>query len=659
MLVVGIDIGGTFTDFITFDGKEMRTHKVLSTPSNQSMAVLQGLRELGVLGEPDLEIVHGSTVATNALLERKGGKVALITTQGFEDVLEIGRQNRPSLYDLNVQRLPPLVPSERRLGVPERTIYTGEVIQPLDEAAARRVARQVKDLGVDSLAICLLFSYANPSHEQRLVELCKEAGIKGFISASHQILPEYREYERTSTTVVNAYVVPVMDRYLSRLSAELGATPLRIMQSNGGAISAETAKTESIRTVLSGPAGGVVGALFLARLSGYDHIISFDMGGTSTDVSLCEGGINTTTESVVAGNAVRVPMIELHTVGAGGGSIARLDEGGALRVGPESAGADPGPICYGKGTEIAVTDANVVLGRISPDHFLGGRMKLHDEAARRAVDELARAMRMSREAVAEGIVRVANATMQRAIQVMSVERGHDPRDFALLSFGGAGGLHCCELAENLSIPRLIIPNHAGLLSAFGMITSDVVKDYSQTVLINTAATSQADLAKLFEPLDQRGLDEMLAEGLPRQRLRFARSLDMRYIGQSFEISVPWMDDYIAEFHRLHGVRYGYSNPKRPTEIVNLRLRTSGEVTPPEFPRLPAGSADPGAARLGASPVYYRGAWHDTPLYERERLQAGNTIDGLAVVYEKTATTLITPGFQGVVDEVGNIILTRK
>ena len=481
---IGVDTGGTFSDFMLMDGDTLVIHKVLSTPDNPARAVLQGLRHL----QPDLsgvDVVHGSTVATNALLERKGARTALITTQGFEDVLEIGRQTRPHLYDPFVRKQPPLVPARLRFGVAERLAYNGEILTALTAHEIDTVLARVRRSGAASLAICLLHAYANPVHEEALLRAAAQLGIP--VSASHQILPEFREYERCSTTVVNAYLRPIMQRYLQTLATELHGARLSVMRSNGGVMSAARAHQEAVHTVLSGPAGGVVGAFQVAREAGYPRAITFDMGGTSTDVALCDAQLRTTSETIVAGCPVKVPVLDIHTVGAGGGSLAYLDPGGALRVGPQSAGADPGPVCYGKGTGVTVTDANLYLGRLHARWFLGGQMQLDVARAREAVEQFAGQLRMTPEAACEGIVEVVNANMEGAIRVISVERGHDPREFVLVSFGGAGGMHAADLARRLSMPTVLVPANPGILSAFGMLITDYVQEYAQTVLVPALA----------------------------------------------------------------------------------------------------------------------------------------------------------------------------
>ncbi|MBI3731965.1 MAG: hydantoinase/oxoprolinase family protein, partial [Chloroflexi bacterium] len=460
--LLGVDIGGTFTDFVLLRNDQLVIHKLLSTPDDPSRALLEGVRDLRLAS--DGEIIHGSTVATNALLERKGARTALLTTRGFADVIEIGRQNRLRLYDFAQSKPAPFVPPEWRFEVAERLDEQGRVLLPIDANDLNALGERLIAEQIESLAVCFLFSFLNPAHERAV----RAALQIPYLSLSSDVLPEYREYERVSTTVINAYVAPIVARYVEQLEHGLAGRRLRMMQSNGGSIRATTAKSVAARTALSGPAGGVVGAFAAAQLAGFDQIITFDMGGTSTDVSLCAGEPLETSEGSIAGFPLRLPMLDIHTVGAGGGSLARVDAGGALRVGPESAGAKPGPACYGRGgAHVTVTDANLLLGRLAPGKFLGGRMRLDVPAAEAATDRLAQAMDCDRLTAAAGVVRVVNATMERAIRRVSIERGFDPREFTLVAFGGAGPMHACALAAALNIPRVLVPRHPGVLSALG------------------------------------------------------------------------------------------------------------------------------------------------------------------------------------------------
>ncbi len=654
MLLIGVDTGGTFTDFIWQDGARRGEYKLLSTPDNPAEAVLEGIRHIAA--EADFSLVHGSTVATNAILEKRGARTALITNRRFEDVIEIARQNRGRLYDFFHRNNPPLVPRELRFGLPGRVNHAGEIIEELENGEIEALLAPLRDAQVESIAVCLLFSFNNSQHERQVREGLKSLGIP--ISLSHETLAEFREYERTSTTVVNAYVSPKMTRYLRYLGQHVGDRPFRIMQSNGGSISAETAMRESVRTILSGPAGGVVGAYEVGQAAGFNRLITFDMGGTSTDVALIDGKPPLTMESHIADYPVKVPMIDIHTVGAGGGSIARLDAGGSLKVGPESAGADPGPICYGKGSEITVTDANLLLGRLIPEHFLGGHMALDSKSLEHHFTELASQLEMNSEELAEGILSVANTTMERAIKVISVERGFDPREFTLFSFGGAGGLHAAYLARDLNMPQVFIPCNPGILSAAGMLMSDVIKDYSQTVMLAENAVVRETLDLHFTPLENRGVEDLLEEGVARDRIELERYLDMRYQGQSYEIMVPYGEDFMECFHQLHEQTYGYCNRGKETEVVNVRLRALGKPDKPQLPRQPfSGEKISPDAVIDEQRVVFDGVASKTRIIDRGKLRYGNLFEGPAVLIEYSSTIVVPPFACGRVDEFGNIILS--
>ncbi len=665
--VLGVDVGGTFTDFLLWQDGELSVYKRPSTPDDPSRGVLAGLDEAGF--SPD-EVVHGSTVATNAVLERKGAKTALITTKGFRDVLAIGRQTRPQLYDLEPRRPPPLIPATLRLEANERLDHHGQALQKLSRRDVDALLDRLVKGGVGSLAVCFLFSFLNPTHERMVLDAARKRGIA--CSASFEVLPEHREYERTSTTVLNAYVAPVIERYLSKLSAGLKsrkaggrqAGALRIMQSNGGSARAEVAASLAVRTVLSGPAGGVAGAFQVAAGAGFDRIITLDMGGTSTDVCLCDGSMPLTSESTIDGMPLRIPTVDVHTVGAGGGSIARIDAGGALRVGPESAGADPGPACYGKGTEPTVTDAHLVLGRLRADRFLGGRMELSIRAAERALRPISRAFGGDLRRAAASVVRVADASMERALRVISVERGHDPRRFTLVAFGGAGPLHACQLADSLGVPRVLAPLFPGVLSAFGMAAAPVSTDHVQALLATAdeSAALERRLGRVLDGLESRARRELAAQGY-RQKVRITRSLDLRYAGQSYELTVPISSTkaatYSRAFHAAHGRRYGHSDPTREIEVVSARVRAQAPGAPVKLELgLPSGKAGPNKASIERVPVRFdrdRQTW----VYERERLRAGDRLHGPALVLQLDSTTVIPPGWRGEVDRIGNLVLDQE
>ncbi len=574
---VGVDCGGTFTDFAAWNGGRLRSRKVRSTPSDPALAILEGLAGL----EPG-ELVHGSTVATNALLQRSGARTAFVTTRGFEDLIELGRQNRPSLYDWAPKTRPSLVPAGRRYGVDERVLFDGSVLRPLGDADVERLKRLL--CGAESVAVCLLHSYANAGHERKVGRALREAGLD--VSLSSEILPEYREYERASTTVVNAYVAPLMRGYIRALGARLPSAKLRVFQSNGGSASVAEASAQPVRTVLSGPAGGLVGAAAVARTLGIDRFISLDMGGTSTDVALYDGAAAFTTEGSVAGLPVTVPMLDIVTTGAGGGSVAWIDEGAALRVGPRSAGAVPGPACYGKGDELTVTDANLLLGRIDRGSFPTGTIRLDADRARECARRMAHQTGEGLRGLCLAVVRAANATMERAIRAVSVERGHRPRDYALICFGGAGALHACELADSLEIGRVVVPANAGVLSALGMLVADCIRDYSASVL-------DGDVGAALKRLETAARREMSRQGF--ESVALVRSVDMRYQGQSYELNVA--SEQADRFDRAHRKRFGYCHAGRPTEVVTARIQAIGHTSDGARPDLAAMTDQPRFASI--------------------------------------------------------------
>ncbi|RZB35484.1 MAG: N-methylhydantoinase A [Desulfobacteraceae bacterium Eth-SRB2] len=653
-MIIGVDTGGTFTDFVYKQGDTWGVYKVLSTPSNPAEAVLNGLHYLAHGRKK--QIIHGSTVATNAILERNGAKTALITNKGFEDIIEIGRQNRTRLYDLCFRKEPHIIPSDLRFGLPGRILQTGEELMPLDTQKIETVGRRLKDLDVESVAVCFLFSYVNPCHEQKIRQLLEPLGLQ--LSLSHEILAEFREFERTSTTVINAYVSPKMQRYIGHLIEELGLEDsLGIMQSNGGSISAEAAMNESVRTILSGPAGGAVGAHEIGKMAGYSKLISFDMGGTSTDVSLIDGNLSLAFEATISGYPVKVPMIDIHTVGAGGGSMAFFDEGGALKVGPESAGADPGPICYGKGDRITVTDANLYLGRLIPEHFLGGGMALMDKRLPLYFENMAQKVGLSPQELAQGILDVADTAMEKAIRVISVERGYDPREFTLFSFGGAGGMHAAFLARLLNIPNVLLPPNPGILSAMGMLMADVIKDYSLTIMKKQENVTVKLLSEGFEEMERKGQEDLRAEKIPDGGILLERYLDMRYDGQSYEIMLPFDEDYVERFHARHEKTYGYRNPDKAVEIVNIRLRARGRPEKPRFQKKEKMCKEPPPeAFLGEKQVAFDQRRIRTKIMARHKLNSGNRIHGPGILVEYSSTIVIPPFANAFVDEYGNIIM---
>lgn len=649
---IGIDTGGTFTDFVAlYEDGSRQTLKLLSTPEDPSRAVLAGI---ALLSKGTLDVTYGSTVATNALLERRGARTAFITNKNFEDLLLLARQTRPHLYQLRVEPVTPLVPRELTFGVSGRIEANGHILEDLSPTEFEALAASLQAQQVESIAVCLLHSYANPAHEKAISKALAHLQIP--VSLSCEIIPEYREYERATTTVVNAYVAPKMRSHLEKLSEGLraSASVLRVMQSNGGAIGAELAAQEPVRTVLSGPAGGVVGAFLSAQRAGYSHVITFDMGGTSTDVSLCDGQIRATSEGKIAGLPVRVPLVDVHTVGAGGGSIARLDPGGALKVGPESASAVPGPACYSRGGPVTVTDANVVLGRIDPSSPLGGTLSIEARASFVQMEALASQMNKSVYQAAEGIIRVANAAMEKALRVVSVERGFDPRNFALLSFGGAGGLHACALAESLQIPTVIVPPYAGVLSALGMLEAEVIRDASKTLLA-PITIEESTLQSHFAPLQAQATQELLQEGFLQEALQVKKTLDVRYQGQSFEVSIPYSGSALrTSFEEEYQRRYGYTLPEKAVEIVTLRVRVVGKHLRPESSLAVSGTLQPVPVR--ELTVYEDGKQKIVPVYTRDSLGVGCILWGPALISESIATTWVASGWKAVLHPSGSLLL---
>ena len=665
--LLGVDVGGTFTDFVYVEDGRTRIAKRPSTPADPGRAIVDGLRELG--WRPS-EVVHGSTVATNTLLTRSGAATALITTRGFRDTLEIGRQARPDLYALHPTRPEPLVGEALRFEVSERIAADGEVVEPLDEAGLAEVLDEIEASGVRSVAICFLFSFINPAHERRAAALARERGLS--VSVSHEVLPQHREYERMSTTVANAYLAPVMSSYLNRLedalsehAADGGTIGLRIMQSNGGSLSAAGAGEQAVRTVLSGPAGGVAGAFGAALAAGHERAITFDMGGTSADVSLCPGRLLERTDLTIDGMPIRTPAVDLHTVGAGGGSIAWFDAGGALRVGPQSAGANPGPAAYGRGETPTVTDAHAVLGRLRPEQRLGGTIALDPERAEQALRSVAEPFGGDPRRAAAAVIDVINANMARALRVISVERGHDPARFTLVAFGGAGPLHACDLADALGIPAALIPPAPGVLSASGMLSADITRDAEQGVhlTISVGAEEQsADLAALREVyagLRERALAAIGADGFGEEA-RIEYAADLRYRGQSHELTVR-LEEFGSEqairaaFEAAHEERFGFRDAQRDVELVTARAKARAEARAGGGQRLPSVDAAGSAGAESEHEVIW-----DQPRATRfiERVAVSEQVAGPAVITQIDATTLVPPGWAARPLESGALLLER-
>lgn len=672
-LRIGVDVGGTFTDVVGMDDTgTIRFAKTPSTPQNQAVGVIDGIRKIldifGATPADVAQIVHGTTVATNALLERAGARTALITTSGFRDVLHIGRQDRPSLYDLTAARPEPLVSRRYRREVDERILHDGRVERPLDVAQLRDLVRELVEEDIEAIAICFLHSYANPTHEQQAAAIVREMAPHLQVSASCEILSEFREFERVSTTVINAYVQGAMDRYLkslvTRLREEGIAAPLMVMQSNGGMMSASAAASRAINTLLSGPAGGVLASSFLAELLNDRDFITADVGGTSFDVSIVEKGVPALrTEGSVEGYAVKFPHIDIHTIGAGGGSIAWVDAGGALRVGPRSAGAKPGPVCYQRGgTEPTVCDAFAALGWLGERSLLAGQMSLDIAAARAAIDaRIARPLGLDVETAAEGIVRVAKAAMCRAIRLITVERGQDPRRFTLLPYGGAGPLHASDIARELGIGRILVPVAPGNFSAFGVLAAPIL--YDEVTTCRLALDDGLDLAGLtrrYEELEERLTQRLLAEGCAREAIVYERKADLRYRGQAYELSVPVtvgaldparFAETIDAFHALHERLYGFARLGTPLELVNLRA--AGKVPTPRN-GLGASAADGELqqARRDMRRIYLDGAWTTAPVYWRDHLAPHARITGPAVIEENGSTFILFAGDELAIDPYG-------
>ena len=650
---IGVDVGGTFTDVVGVVEGRVVTAKVPSSPE-QSEGVLSGIQQLDVDASDIEAFAHGTTVATNALLERKGARTALVTTDGFRDIIEIGRQNRAKLYDLTASRPPPLVERQLRFTVAERCGPEGE-IEPLDEDDLQRTLKELGKSQPEAVAVCLLFGYLHPEHERAVADSVRAAFPDLHVSVSHEVLAEFREFERFSTTVADAYLGPRLATYLEKLARRCDAAGVVrpvVMRSSGGVMDLKRATSSAAACVLSGPAAGVVGASHIANLSGFADVLSFDMGGTSTDVAPIVGGrAERTTEGAIAGVPIKLPMVDVHTVGAGGGSIAWIDDGGALRVGPQSAGANPGPACYGRGgTEPTVSDANLVLGYLAGGASLGGEIDLNEEPAQGALEPINERLGVESVEAALGIVRVANAEMVRALRVVSVERGFDPREFALIAFGGAGPLHACALAEELDMPTVLIPKVGGVLSALGLALSEMRADYVRPFLASTDGLDEARLEEGFEAMRGRADDELGSDA------SHERAADLRYVGQAFELTVPAgaLGEMIAAFHAAHERRFGYRMDDEPVETVNLRLTATLPIASPDMSD-ESRRAEPSRE---TRPANFDGKWDETPVLQRSTIGTGTKIEGPCIVEFPEATAVVRPGWVGVVDDVGTLVLNQ-
>jgi N-methylhydantoinase A len=682
---VGVDTGGTFTDLVLLEEATGAVHlvKLPSTPRDPSVAFLdvlrRALRETGARPAEAAYLAHGTTVATNAIIEGKGAKTALVATQGFRDVFEIARQIRPKLYDIFCDKPQPLVPRHLCFEVPERLDARGRVLKPLDEAAVGEVIEKIRREGVESVAVCLLHSYANPAHERRVAELLRAALPDVAVSVSSELCPEMREYFRASTTAVNALLMPTVGRYMGRLEGRLAeagvGAGLQLMTSSGGMISSAVARQEPVHLIESGPAAGVTAAVHVGVAAGFADLISFDMGGTTAKLGLVEKGTPrvaphfevgsaTVADGRGAGYPVRTPVVDLVEIGAGGGSIAWIDPGGALRVGPRSAGAEPGPACYGKGNDApTITDANLVLGRLNPGYFLGGEQPLHAGLAREAVGRLAGRLSLGLLEAAYGIVEIANANMARAVRLVSVQRGFDPREFVLVAFGGAGPLHANALAREVGMGRVLVPPGPGVTSALGLLVGDVRHPFVQALVRPTEGMDWTLIGEIFAGFERRGRDLLASEGIPPERMRFLRQFDMRYVGQSHELTVdvPSSRPALNEtFFAAHRKAYGYASAGEPMELVNVRLTAVGAVPRPARRRLDRGGTDSRGAIKARREIFFRerGGMVLCDIYDRYRLKAGNRVAGPAVVEEVDSTLVIHPGCAGTVDEHGNILVAE-
>ncbi|WP_336629775.1 MULTISPECIES: hydantoinase/oxoprolinase family protein [unclassified Microbacterium] len=679
-LRIGVDTGGTFTDVCAFDEQTSRVHvrKVSSTPDDPGRAIVQGVTEiLDQIGDRSIGEVgyfaHGTTVGTNALLTGRGAVTGLITTRGFRDLLELGRGRRPSMYDTQADKPTPQVPRHLRKEVTERVRHTGVVETPLDESDVRRAVREFKAAGVDSIAVCLLYSYLNDAHERRIGEIIREEMPDVYISLSCDVLPEFREYERLSTVVTNSYVGPIVAGYLARLRgvlADRGLTAVpHVTQSNGGVIPFSTAESLPVRLVLSGPSTGVVGAAQICSAAGFDDIITFDMGGTSSDISLVqEGNPKVTAGMELDGRPVRSPMLDIHTVGAGGGSLAWIDSGNHLRVGPQSAGAFPGPACYGHGVDAAVTDANVVLRMLNPEYLLNGQMKIDRSASVAAVERLAAPLGLSIEETALGILRVVTANMARAIRVVSVQRGYDPRDYALVPFGGAGPLHASRLARELGMRTIVVPEIPGAQSALGLLMTDVKTDFMRTLITPVDDTTASAIDGVFDELATRAAEWFVEEGVSDEGRQLRRRMDLRYRGQNFELDVEVPEEHrfasdgvgavIERFHEAHERVYGYRSEDAAVEVVTFRLAASGSAAHVDVRQEELTASAPETAAIGNRNTCFDPAegFIDISVYDRSRLTPGDIIAGPAIIEQMDTTTVLLPGDECRVDAYRNLII---
>lgn len=679
---IGIDVGGTFTDTVLVDEKNGKFFytKTPTTHNDLADGVMKGLDEILEISGASIDdidyIIHGTTIGTNAVVEGKGARVGLITTAGFEDVLEIRRVARPkeAAFDFGADNPPPLVPRYLRRGVVERIDSKGQVVVPLNEASVIEAIEYFKGQQVEAIAVALLFSFLNDSHEKKVAEICNKILPGVPVSISSEVCPEFREYERTSTTVMNAYLGPVIENYIdnltSRLKKRYGEVTLHIMQSNGGAMTAEVAKSHASQLINSGPAGGAIATAFISRLTGNEMAVGADMGGTTFDISIIDKTLpKTTTWGGVTNYPIKLQMIDLRTIGAGGGSIAWVDEGGALNVGPQSAGSDPGPACYGwGGTLPTVTDANLILGRLNPDYFLGGKLPLYPGKAEKAIKEhVADRMGLSLEEAALGIIKIVDANMAKGISGVSVERGYDLREFALITMGGAAALHAANIARELNMAKVVVPQMSGNFSAVGLVIADIQHDYVRTLVKKEYDIDPADLLNTFKEMENEGIRQLIEEKVSRENIEVTWSADLRYEGQSWELNTPIeaveelgeqeMQKIISDFHHLHQQVYSYSETNEVVEFVNVRVRVIGKNPTLTIKPDSNGAHTPEAAKKGIRDVYFNGiGWQKIPIFERESLHPGALISGPCIVEEAISTTLIPPRFRATLDKFKNIII---
>lgn len=681
--MIGVDVGGTFTDFSVFNQEtgELFHYKDSSTPADPSKAIVKGVADVLQIkhGGPEevSYLAHGTTVGTNALIEKKGCRLGLITTKGFKDLMEIGTQRRPSLYNLQAQKPYPLVPSGLNRTVTERIRYDGSIETPLNEEETRQVVRELKAQGVTAIAVCTLFSFINPVHENRIEEIIHQEFPEAYVTVSSKLAPEFREYSRMSTTVMNSYLGPVMKQYVNNFRQSIadlgiGVEPY-VTQSNGSIISIKETIDCPIKTALSGPSAGVIAAAHIGRQCQADKVITFDMGGTSADISLIENYTpQVSNERLVEGYPARIPMINIITIGAGGGSIARIDEGGALKVGPKSAGATPGPACYMRGgTEPCVTDANIVLGKLNQEKILGGRMDVDIELAKNAIQtQICDPSGLDPEQAANGIITVVNSNMVRAVRSVSVEKGYDVREFSLMAFGGAGPLHACEVARELGMEEVIIPPHPGTLCSLGLLLADTKFDLSRTCVLDGVRESLEEINRLFDSMTQQGMELLDKEGVPQDRRQFEYAIDMRYHRQNFEISIPvpagvlteeLLEQVLEDFHREHKRSYGYSKPEALVQCVSYRVCAIGIIDKPDLQPEPLQPEAPLPQPMAHRSVLFQGAQHrvETPIYLREALVPGQQVPGPCILEQMDTTIVVPEDWTIYVDGYHNLIVHHK